>query len=138
MKIINLSQSPDYALQYETEIGDSFAKLVKRFTHYTIEGLIDEISTGRKTVWIILTDDDKFLAAVLTHDVKLMNGAVVLEIMELAGKGGAKLFETIPILEKWAKENNYHAIRTYGRYGWHKVFSKFKYKLLFSVYEKEL
>lgn len=53
---------------YFEEIIASLSAYVERFKHeITLQELMEAICTGKKQLWLVLDDDERFLAAVTTQ-----------------------------------------------------------------------
>lgn len=125
---------------YGPQITAAMVKLVGRFpSEFTVKSLFEGILSGKNQLWLILDDDDGFLAFVMTEiRVNDATGHKSVLVSELAGEGGADVVSLIPTIEEWAKEQGAADLRPMGRRGWEKALRKQGYALDLCLYRKEL
>lgn len=124
---------------YLEDIIACFNEYVERFKdEITLQGLIEEICTGKKQLWLVLDDEDRFLAAVTTQIQQTVLGKKRALICECSGKGILDQVDNLKVAEDWARENGASEIEILGRLGWKRALSKQGYGITMLYYRKEL
>ncbi|EJF74100.1 hypothetical protein [Bartonella birtlesii] len=124
---------------YFEEIISSFCVYVERFKHeITLQELIEAICSGQKQLWLILDDDEQFLAVFTTQIQQTVLGKKRALICECSGQGVLDLVDHLKFIEDWARENGAFEIEILGRLGWKRVLDKQGYGISMLYYRKEL
>lgn len=124
---------------YLEDIIACFNEYVERFKdEITLQGLIEEICTGKKQLWVVLDDEDRFLAAVTTQIQQTVLGKKRALICECSGKGILDQVDNLQVAEDWARENGASEIEILGRLGWKRALTKQGYGITMLYYRKEL
>lgn len=124
---------------YLEDIIASFRAYVERFKHeITLQDLIEAICTGKKQLWLVLDDDERFLAAVTTQIQQTVLGKKRALICECSGKGILDQVDNLQVAEDWARENGAFEIEILGRLGWKRALTKQGYGITMLYYRKEL
>ncbi|EJF98500.1 hypothetical protein MEI_00508 [Bartonella vinsonii subsp. arupensis Pm136co] len=124
---------------YFEEIFAAFGAYVERFKHeLTLQQLIEEICTGKKQLWLVLDDDDRFLLAVTTQIQTTVLGKKRALICDCCGHGGLELIDNLKFAEDWARENGAFEMEILGRLGWRRALNKQGYGIDMIYYRKEL
>ncbi|MBB5074429.1 hypothetical protein HNQ69_001571 [Bartonella callosciuri] len=124
---------------YLEEILAAFRRYVERFKHeMTLQELIEAICSGKKQLWLILDDDERFLAAVTTQLQYTALGKKRALICECSGKGVLDLVDNLKFAEDWARENGAHEMEILGRLGWQRALNKQGYGIDMIYYRKDL
>ncbi|WP_144753931.1 hypothetical protein [Bartonella saheliensis] len=105
---------------------------------YTIEMILKDILKGEKLLWIIVDEQENFLAHVTTELQELVTGALRAVIVTLGGKGGAHLTKLIPQIEAYYKEKGAKELIIIGRRGWEKSLKPHGYFVNLLEYRKQL
>lgn len=140
MEVHNTTDWPaEKLLPYGPEITRAFHKLRDRFPREVdIQTLFEEITTGKRQLWLILDDDGKFLSFVLTAIQIEPTGEKTLVIPSLAGDEGASTVHMIDRLEAFGRENGCNVSSIVARKGWTKPFAEQGYKPEMVVFRKAL
>lgn len=127
-------------LAYGPQLTAAMRKLQDRFPReVTVDNLFQEIQTGRRQLWIILDDDDRFVSFVLTNiQTNEATGLKTLLIPSFAGTEGATTVPLIGALEAWGREQGCDEAQVYGRRGWKPALAKEGYALDLAIYRKTL
>lgn len=124
---------------YLEEVIASFRAYVERFKHeITLQEVIEAICSGKKQLWLVLDDDEQFLAAVTTQLQQTVLGKKRALICECSGKGVLDLVDNLQVVEGWARENGAFEIEILGRLGWKRALDKQGYGIDMLYYRKEL
>lgn len=125
---------------YGPQITAAMRKLVERFPDdFTVKGLMGDLISGKAQLWLILDDDDAFMAFVMTEiRVNEATGHRHLVLSELAGEGGEGVVEMITPIEQWAVGQGITDIRPVGREGWKRALRKMGYRVDICLFRKEL
>lgn len=124
---------------YLEEVIASFRAYVERFKHeITLQEVIEAICSGKKQLWLVLVDDEQFLAAVTTQLQQTVLGKKRALICECSGKGVLDLVDNLQVVEGWARENGAFEIEILGRLGWKRALNKQGYGIDMLYYRKEL
>ncbi|MET3560731.1 hypothetical protein ABID39_001440 [Bartonella japonica] len=124
---------------YLEEIIACFSEYVERFKdEITLQDLIEAICTGKKQLWLVLDDEDRFLAAVTTQIQQTVLGKKRALICECSGKGILDQVDNLKVAEDWARENGASEIEILGRLGWKRALTKQGYGITMLYYRKEL
>ncbi|WP_273758721.1 hypothetical protein [Bartonella sp. AU55XJBT] len=124
---------------YLEEIIASFRGYVERFKHeMTLQELIEAICTGKKQLWLVLDDEERFLAAVTTQIQQIVLGKKRALICECSGKGVLDQVDNLQVAEDWARENGASEMEILGRLGWKRALNKQGYGITMLYYRKEL
>lgn len=125
---------------YGPQITAAMKKLVARFPDImTVASLADDIFSGKNQLWLILDEDEKFVAFV-TSEIKITEatGHKTVVLSELAGEGGTDIVPLIGPIEEWARSIGAKDITPVGRLGWRKALAKQGYEADIVLYRKEL
>lgn len=124
---------------YLEEVIASFRAYVERFKHeITLQELIEAICSGKKQLWLVLDDDERFLAAVTTQIQQTVLGKKRALICECSGKGVLDQVDNLQVAEDWARENGAFEIEILGRLGWKRALDRQGYGIDMLYYRKEL
>ncbi|WP_375638650.1 MULTISPECIES: hypothetical protein [unclassified Bartonella] len=124
---------------YLEDIIASFRKYVERFKHeITLQELLEAICSGKKQLWLVLDDDERFLAAFTTQIQQTVLGKKRALICECSGKGILDLVDNLQVAEDWARENGASEMEILGRLGWKRALTKQGYSIGMLYYRKEL
>lgn len=123
---------------YMSGILEQFGKLEDRFPRdCTARTLFDEIYSGTKALWLVLSDD-RLLATALSH-IRTVDatGARIATLCDLAGEDvETYAAELNAALEAWGAENNCELFAVEGRIGWGKLLKRFGYETHAVCYRK--
>ncbi|WP_208442423.1 hypothetical protein [Bartonella raoultii] len=137
--VLTTSWDRERIAPYLEEILASFRAYVERFKHeVTLQELIEAICSGKKQLWLVLDDEDQFLAAVTTQIQQTVLGKKRALICECSGKGVLDLVDNLKVAEDWARENGAFEIEILGRLGWKRALDKQGYGITMLYYRKEL
>ncbi|WP_375610955.1 MULTISPECIES: hypothetical protein [unclassified Bartonella] len=124
---------------YLEDIIASFREYVERFKHeITLQELLEAICSGKKQLWLVLDDDERFLAAFTTQIQQTVLGKKRALICECSGKGVLDQVDNLTFVEDWARENGAFEIEILGRLGWKRALNKQGYGIDMLYYRKEL
>ncbi|WP_375656292.1 hypothetical protein [Bartonella sp. MR63HLJHH] len=124
---------------YLEEIIASFREYVERFKHeITLQELIESICSGKKQLWLVLDDEERFLAVVTTQIQQTVLGKKRALICECSGKGVLDQVDNLQVAEDWARENGAFEMEILGRLGWKRALDKQGYSIDMLYYRKEL
>ncbi|GAA5105532.1 hypothetical protein GCM10023261_05040 [Bartonella jaculi] len=139
-RIYNTQQwSAEQMAPYLDKVIKSISYFQKKFPDdYTIEMILKDILKGEKLLWIIVDEQENFLAHVTTELQKLVTGALRAVIVTLGGKGGAPLTKLIPQIEAYYKEKGAKELIIIGRRGWEKSLKSHGYFVNLLEYRKQL
>lgn len=130
----------DRLAKYGRQITSAMRKLVERFpSDMTLESLADDIISGKNQLWLILDEQENFVAFV-TSEIKVneATGKKTVMLSELAGEGGTDIVPLIEPIEKWAREIGATQLTPIGRLGWRKALAKQGYDADIVLYRKDL
>lgn len=130
----------DRIASYGPQITAAMKKLVERFPKdMTLESLAQDIFSGKNQLWLILDEEEKFVAFV-TSEIKTnqATGKKSVVLSELAGEGGTDIVPLIEPIEEWAREIGATEITPVGRLGWRKALAKQGYEADIVLYRKTL
>ena len=126
--------------RYGKDVTAAMKKLVERFPkEVTVKGLAEDIFTGKNQLWLILDEDENFVAFV-TSEIKVNQetGHKTVLLSELAGKGGTDIVPLIEPIEDWARSIGAAELKPIGRIGWRKALAKQGYDPDIVLYRKDL
>ncbi|WP_375630382.1 MULTISPECIES: hypothetical protein [unclassified Bartonella] len=124
---------------YLEDIIASFREYVERFKHeITLQELLEAICSGKKQLWLVLDDDERFLAAFTTQIQQTVLGKKRALICECSGKGILDQVDNLQVVEDWARENGASEMEILGRLGWKRALTKQGYGIAMLYYRKEL
>lgn len=124
---------------YNQAISDAMKTLEKRFPDdVCIASLARNIAEGLEQLWLVLNENQEFVAFVTSQSEVTESGRKRLLLLELAGKGGPYIANLIAPIELWARQNGFDEICPIGRLGWRKALAKYGYEPKFVRYYKEL
>ncbi|WP_455476323.1 hypothetical protein [Bartonella sp. B17] len=124
---------------YQSDINVAMRKYAKRFPDdVCLATMAQEIATGQTQLWIILKNNSKFSAFVITKIEMTHTGKKRVVILDLAGEGGVKLVKLIEKIEEWARAINADEMLTLGRSGWAKMLAHHGYSRNLIHYRKVL
>jgi hypothetical protein len=125
---------------YGPQITAAMRKLVERFpTELTVKSLMGDLMSGKAQLWLIMDDDDGFIAFVMTEiRMNEATGHRHVVLSELAGGGGVDVVPMIQPIERWAREQGITDIRPVGREGWKRALKKMGYRVDICLFRKEL
>ena len=141
MKVeLTSSWSPERFGPYGPAVTAAMRKLAERFPREVrTEHLAQEVISGKRQLWLILDDDDRFVSFVLTEiQVNDATGLKTLVIPSFAGDEGAATVPMIGALEDWALEQDCDEAMVWGRLGWKKALAREGYGLDVAIYRKPL
>jgi len=138
---IHLTQDwlPEQMAPYGADLTRAMVKLAARFPDdIDLVALSGQIARGETQLWLILDEEQKFVAF-LTSQIEITPTAKKrLLLLELAGRGGVSLCDLLGEIENWARRQGVVEICPLGRVGWGKTLKKHGYKPLIIRYGKEL
>jgi hypothetical protein len=125
---------------YGPAVTAAMRKLAGRFPReVTVEHLARDVVDGKRQLWLVLDDDDRFVAFVLTEiQVNDATGLKTLVIPSFAGEEGAATVPLIGAIEAWGKEQGCDEVMVWGRRGWKPALAKEGYSLDLAVFRKAL
>jgi hypothetical protein len=125
---------------YGPQITSAMRKLVERFpTELTVKSLMGDLMSGKAQLWLIMDDDDGFIAFVMTEiRMNEATGHRHVVLSELAGGGGVDVVPMIQPIERWARDQGITDIRPVGREGWKRALKKMGYRVDICLFRKEL
>lgn len=126
--------------KYGPQITGAMKKLVERFpSELTVQGMADDLFSGKSQLWLILDDDEAFVAFVVSEiKVNEQTGHKSVVLSELAGEGGTDIVPLIDTIEEWARSIGADDITPVGRLGWRKALAKQGYAADMVLYRKDL
>ncbi|CAF27727.1 hypothetical protein BH09320 [Bartonella henselae str. Houston-1] len=131
--------SAEQMAPYLDKVIKSIAYFHKKFPDdYTPQTILNDILKGDKLLWIIVDEQENFMAHVTTELQKLVTGALRAVIVTLGGKGGAPLTKLIPQIEAYYKEKGAKELIIIGRRGWKKSLKSHGYFVNLLEYRKQL
>jgi hypothetical protein len=125
---------------YGPAVTTAMRKLAERFPReVTVEHLARDVIDGKRQLWLVLDDDDRFVAFVLTEiQVNDATGLKTLVIPSFAGDEGAATVPLIGAIEAWGKEQGCDEVMVWGRRGWKPALAKEGYSLDLAIFRKAL
>ena len=125
---------------YGPQITAAMRKLVERFpTEMTVKSLMGDLISGKAQLWLIMDDDDGFLAFGMTEiRVNEATGHQCLVLSEFAGEQGIEAVPLVETIERWAVKRGITDIRPVGREGWRRALKKMGYRVDICLFRKEL
>jgi len=125
---------------YGPQITAAMRKLVERFpTEMTVKSLMGDLMSGKAQLWLIMDDDDGFLAFGMTEvRVNEATGHRYLVLSEFAGERGIEAVPLVEPIERWAREQGITDIRPVGRAGWTRALKKMGYRVDICLFRKDL
>ncbi|WP_208431264.1 hypothetical protein [Bartonella doshiae] len=137
--VLTTSWDKERIAPYLEEIVAAFRRYSERFKHeLTLQELLEEICNGKKQLWLVLDDDDAFLAAVTTQLQYTALGKKRALVCGCSGKGGLELVDYLSVIEDWARENGAFEMEILGRLGWKPSLKKQGYGIDMVYYRKGL
>jgi hypothetical protein len=132
--------SPERFAPYGPAVTGAMRKLAERFPReVTIEHLAREIISGKRQLWLILDDDDRFVSFVLTEiQLNDATGRKTLVIPSFAGEEGASTVHLVERLEAFGREQGCDTAMVWGRLGWKKPLAGQGYGLDLAIFRKPL
>jgi hypothetical protein len=132
--------SPEKFAPYGAAVTAAMRKLAERFPReVTVGHLARDVVDGKRQLWLVLDDDDRFVAFVLTEvQVNDATGLKTLVIPSFAGEEGASTVPLIGAIEAWGKEQGCDEVMVWGRRGWKPALGKQGYSLDLAVFRKAL
>ncbi|WP_455473945.1 hypothetical protein [Bartonella sp. B30(2025)] len=125
--------------QYKNDINAAMTKYAKRFPDdVCLPIMAQEIAMGQTQLWIVLKNNTKFSAFVITKIEMTHTEKKRVVILDLAGEGGIKLVTLIGKIEEWARKINADEMLTLGRPGWAKMLAHHGYSRNLIHYRKVL
>lgn len=107
---------------YESAISAAMARLAARFPDDISPIYIaQELLSGQRQLWLVLNENDDFVAFLTSHIETTARGRKRLFLLELAGYGGLKLVKLLSTIESWAQSQAIDEIIATGRWGWSKA-----------------
>ncbi|WP_455466970.1 hypothetical protein [Bartonella sp. B39] len=124
---------------YFENVLKSISYFQKKFSDdYTPQSILNDILKGEKLLWIIVDEQENFMAHVTTELQKLITGTLRAVIVTLGGKGGELLTKLIPQIESYYKEKGAKELVIIGRRGWEKSLKSHGYFVNLLEYRKQL
>lgn len=125
---------------YGPAVTAAMNKLQKRFPReVSVAHLAREIQQGKRQLWLILDDDDKFVSYVLTNiQTNDATGLKTLIIPSFAGEEGEACVALIGALEAWGRDQGCDEVLIYGRQGWKRSVAKEGYAMHMAIFRKPL
>lgn len=139
-KVVDTSEWPAARLDpYWPEIFAAMTKLKARFPDdqsYSV--LLSSWVAGRRRLWLVLDQDDKFMAFLTTEiETLVATGDRVVILKDCAGDGVLKAADDIcAALEAYADAERIRIRRFTGRDGWKVPAGKHGYKVVSVILEK--
>lgn len=105
---------------------------------YELDDLMLKVFRGDFTLWIVIEDHDRIIAAITSSFTNYPDGRF------LSGQflAGDKLDEWrepfCELFDRWGRDNGCKAIEFVGRAGWAKALAPQGYKEIYRIYQKEL
>ncbi|WP_455480477.1 hypothetical protein V3564_04910 [Bartonella sp. B12(2025)] len=139
-KIYNTEKwSTEQIAPYFDNVIKSISYFNKKFPDdYNTETILNDILKGEKVLWIIVDEQENFMAHVTTELQKLVTGALRAVIVTLGGKGGESLTQLIPQIEAYYKKKGAKELIIIGRRGWEKSLKSHGYFVNLLEYRKQL
>lgn len=125
--------------RYGPQITHAMGKVAARFPDdISLEQLACNIAEGREQLWLILDEEEEFVAFV-TSEIEVTNsGKKRVLLLELGGKGGVDIADMIEPIEAWARSIGADELCPIGRIGWRKRLAAHGYYPKVIRYGKEL
>lgn len=123
--------------RYLDDIVCALDRYSKRYSDdCSLESLIDDITSGRYEVWVILdADTESFAAVCITfHDIQQKR----VVVYDLCGTGGLNLVECLKFAEEEARSRGAEKISIFGRVAWGRKLRGLNYKTHVVEYRKGL
>lgn len=141
MYSVHLTQ--DWSLEkiapYSAALNAAMHKMQQRFPDdVSLAQMAKNIAGGKQQLWLIVDENEEFAAFVTTEIEVLKSGKKRVNLLELAGEGGAPIADMIEPIEAWAREIGAAEICPVGRVGWRKILARHGYKPAVIRYRKEL
>jgi hypothetical protein len=132
--------SPERFAPYGPALTAAMRKLQERFPReVTVEHTAKEIIGGKRQLWLILDDDDRFISFVLTQiQIDEATGLRSLVLPAFAGEEGVATVHLIGAIEAWGKSQGCDETVLYGRLGWKRAVAKEGYDLDVAIYRKPI
>ncbi|MDN5249333.1 hypothetical protein [Bartonella sp. TP] len=126
-------------LRYKEQLSQAMEKLARRFPgDIAVLDILQDITSGRHEMWLILDEQEEFIAF-LTTELKLtLEGKKRLNLCQLGGRGGTVLAQFLPQLEQYGRDHGASEICPVGRIGWLRVLGQLGYKPEILKYRKDL
>ncbi|WP_336276963.1 hypothetical protein [Bartonella sp. CB178] len=126
-------------IRYKNCINSAVTKYAKKFPDdVCLHTMAREIAMGQTQLWVILKNNIKFTAFVITKIEVTHTGKKRVIILDLAGEGGVKLVKLIEQIEEWARAINADEMLMLGRSGWAKALAHHGYSRNSIHYRKVL
>lgn len=137
--VVNASNwSMDQLAPFMSDILREMGRLAKRFPKdCTTAALFQEVLSGRKTLWLVMKDDE--FAAVALTSIRTVDatGTRIMTLCDLAGKDvRAFASELCEAMEAWSDANNCDVIAVEGRTGWKPILAQYGYAPHAVLYRK--
>jgi len=90
------------------------------------EDMLEQLSEGKRQLWVAVTADAHIQAAMLTAVYKMRSGGKMLKMMEC---GGSSMHTWLPLrdqIEEYAKSQGCDRVIVEGRIGWRGVLKDYK------------
>lgn len=124
---------------YGPQITEAMRKIEERFPDdVSLEQMACNLVQGREQLWLILDENENFVAFVTSEIEITKTGRKRVLLLELAGDGGPNLADMIRPIENWAREIGAAEICPLGRIGWRKALARHGYRPEVIRYRKEL
>lgn len=142
MKVVSTQDwSWEQLSPYTRDITAAMKKLAAKFPDdVSVEHLGKEIVLGKRQLWLILDDDDKFVSFCLTqtHTVEA-TGKKVVTLTSHAGEEGLSCVpEMCRVIEGYAKEQGADMTAAEGRRGWARELKKRGYTEYATIFRKPI
>lgn len=101
---------------YKEQIGQAMEKLASRFPgDIAVPDILQDITSGRHEMWLILDEQEEFIAFLTTEFSTTLEGKKRLNLCQLGGRGGAVLAQFLPQLEQYGRIHDASEICPIGR-----------------------
>lgn len=100
-------------------VKDHIQRALDRGSNYTLEDIYDNLLFGDMQLWVWQSDDCRAeIYAALVTTIQTRKNVTFCLFLALGGSKLDEWIEFLPIVERWAKENDCDEMRIYGRIGW--------------------
>lgn len=125
---------------YGKALTHAMRKLCEKYPDdISVKGMMDEITSGKNQLWLILDEEEEFKAFVTSEiTTSDITGKKRVTLCDLGGEGGVDLADLIEPIEDWARSIGAVELDPVGRIGWRKSLAKHGYQPIISRYRKVL
>ena len=141
---LNIHLTQDWPIErlepYGKALTHAMRKLCEKYPDdISVKGMMDEITSGKNQLWLILDEDEEFKAFVTSEiTTSDITGKKRVTLCDLGGEGGVDLADLIEPIEDWARSIGAVELDPVGRIGWRKSLAKHGYQPIISRYRKVL